>query len=192
MKKTVFGLMTALALTTSPVNADDFVIDTKGMHAFVQFRVKHLGYSWIYGRFNDFSGEFSYDADNPDANRVSIEIDMSSVDTNHAERDKHIRSDDFLDTDKYPTARFVSHSYKPNGDNSAEMTGELTLFGTTKPVTLDVTPIGGGNDPWGGYRQGFEGSATLKPADFGLGIAQKLGPAAAEVELILSVEGVRK
>jgi len=192
MKKVIFGLIATLAFISGPSLANDYVIDTKGMHAFVQFRVKHLGYSWLYGRFNDFSGEFSYDPTKPEASKVAIDINMASVDTNHAERDKHIRSDDFLDTDKHPKASFVSTAYKANGDNTAELTGDLNFNGVTKAVTLDIAYIGGGKDPWGGFRQGFEGRTTLKPADFGVDIAQKLGPSAAEVELILSIEGVRK
>jgi len=192
MKKALLGLVAGLAMINSPVYADDYIIDTKGMHAFVQFRVKHLGYSWLYGRFNDFSGNFSYDPAKPEASKIAIEINMASVDTNHAERDKHIRSDDFLDTDNNPTARFVSTGYKVNGNNTAELTGTLNWNGVTKPVTLEVEPVGGGNDPWGGYRQGFEGRATFKPAEFGLELAKKLGPAAGEVELILSIEGVRQ
>ena len=192
MKKLIFGLAASLALFTSPVSADDYVVDTKGMHAFVQFRVKHLGYSWLYGRFNDFSGEFSYDPAQPEASKINIDIDMTSVDTNHAERDKHIRSDDFLDTAKHPKASFVSKSYTVTGDKTAALTGDMTFNGVTKSITLAVTHVGGGKDPWGGFRQGFEGTATLKPAEFDMDIAKKLGASTAEVELILSIEGVRK
>ena len=117
---------------------------------------------------------------------------MASVDTHHAERDKHIRSGDFLDTGKHPTVRFVSTGYQAGSGNSAQLSGNLTFNGVTKPVSLDVNYVGGGADPWGGFRQGFEGHTTLKPAEFGMDIAAKLGPAAAEVELILSVEGIRQ
>jgi polyisoprenoid-binding protein YceI len=194
MKKALYGLAAGLTLLSTPALtlADNYVIDTKGMHAFVQFRVKHLGYSWLYGRFNDFSGNFSYDPAKPEASKINITINMDSVDSNHAERDKHIRSGDFLNTKKYPEAKFVSTSFTPTGDKTAKLNGNLSWNGTTRPITIDVETIGGGKDPWGGYRQGFEGRTTLKPADFGFDIAKKLGPAAGEVEMMLTIEGVRQ
>ena len=91
---------------------------------------------------------------------------------------------------KYPEARFKSIAYKPTGAGKATLTGELTLRGITKVVTLDVTEIGHGRDPWGGYRRGFEGTTKLKLKDYG--IPKDLGPASAELEMILSVEGIRK
>ena len=182
-----------LCLAWMPLaSADEYVIDTEGAHAFIQFRVKHLGYSWLYGRFNDFEGTFTFDEKKPEKNAISVEIDMASLDSNHALRDKHLRSDDFLDVEKYPTAKFVSKSYTKTGDNTADLSGDLTLHGVTKPVTIKVEHIGGGKDPWGGYRNGFEGRATIKPDEWKIPMMAKLGPASAEVELFLSVEGVRK
>jgi polyisoprenoid-binding protein YceI len=184
----------ACALSAASVysQAADYVIDTKGAHAFVQFRVKHLGYSWLYGRFNEFSGEFSYDEAKPEASKIFVDINTTSLDSNHAERDKHLRSKDFLDTDKFPTAKFVSTAYKPTGAKTAQLTGDLTLHGVTKSITIDVEHIGGGSDPWGGYRNGFEGRTTIKGADFGIDMAKKLGPASGEIEMFLTVEGIRK
>lgn len=177
-------------LAPALASAEKYVIDTEGAHAFVQFRIKHLGYSWLYGRFNVFEGRFTYDENNPNASEVEVVIKTASLDSNHAERDKHLRGTDFLDVDKYPEARFNSTSYKETGINKAVLQGELTLHGVTKPVTIDVTKIGSGPDPWGGYRRGFEGSTSLRLADFG--IDYNLGPASREVELILSVEGIRQ
>ncbi|WP_251359199.1 YceI family protein [Kangiella sp. TOML190] len=173
--------------------ADTYKIDdnTQGAHAFVQFRVKHLGYSWLYGRFNDFSGSFNYDPAKPEASSIEVTVDMNSVDSNHAERDKHIRSSDFLDVKKYPQASFKSTSFEPT-DEGGLMKGELTFFGNTVPVEVMVDTIGGGKDPWGGYRQGFEATATIKPADFGLDLTKRLGPSTSEVELTISVEGVKQ
>lgn len=173
-------------------SAADYVVDTEGAHAFVQFRVKHLGYSWLYGRFNDFSGTFTFDEKDPTKNKISMDVDVTSLDSNHARRDKHLRSDDFLDTDKFPKATFVSTQYKSTGEGKGDLKGDLTLHGVTKPITVEVTHIGGGNDPWGGYRNGFEGSVTIKPAEWGIKMVDKLGPASEEVELFFSLEGVRK
>ncbi|MDE0929148.1 MAG: YceI family protein [Halioglobus sp.] len=190
MKKLLTAVATSLVILSTPTLADNYQIDTE--HTFVQFRVKHLGYSWLNGRFNDFSGNFSYDEAKLGSNSVSIEIKAASVDTHHAERDKHIRSGDFLNTDKHPTVKFVSTSYQAGNNETATVTGNLTFNGVTKPVTLDVVHVGGGEDPWGGFRQGFQGTATLKPAEFGMDLAENLGAAAAEVELTLSIEGIRE
>lgn len=189
------SLITTAALTVALATpfaamADTYAIDKEGSHAFVQFRVQHLGYSWLYGRFNEFDGQFEYDEKNPAAAKVSVEIDTTSVDSNHAERDKHLRSDDFLDVAKYPKATFTSTSFNQAADGSAKLNGDLTLHGVTKPVTLDVEQIGAGADPWGGFRRGFQASTTFKMADFG--ITKNLGPASTHVEMILSVEGIKQ
>lgn len=170
--------------------AADYIIDTKGAHAFIQFHIKHLGYSWLVGRFNRFEGEFSYDEADPDAAKVSVTIDTASIDSNHAERDKHLRDDEFLDVKQFPQARFVSTAYRDLGDGKGELQGELTLHGVTRPLTIAVTTIGAGNDPWGGYRRGFEGRTSFALADFG--IKRNLGPASKEVHLWLGIEGIRE
>jgi polyisoprenoid-binding protein YceI len=192
MKIQIIAFLTLAATLLSPAFAAEerYLIDTEGAHAFVQFRINHLGYSWVYGRFNDFHGTFTYNGGDPSTSQVEVVIKTSSIDSNHAERDKHLRGKDFLDVAEYPEATFRSTSYKETGLNKATLIGELTLRGVTKPVTLDVRRIGNGPDPWGGYRRGFEGTATLRLADFG--IVKDLGPASREVQLILSVEGIRQ
>lgn len=179
-----------ILLLSGATQAADYTIDTKGAHAFIQFHIKHLGYSWLVGRFNRFEGEFSYDEANPNAAKVAVTIDATSIDSNHAERDKHLRDDEFLDVNKFPQARFVSTTYRDLGNGSGELQGELTLHGVTRPLTIAVTAIGAGDDPWGGYRRGFEGRASFALADFG--IKRNLGPASKEVHLWLGIEGIRK
>jgi polyisoprenoid-binding protein YceI len=184
------AVLLALIPLASAQAAETYAIDTTGQHAFVEFRIKHLGYSWLYGRFNDFSGEFVVDRDDPANSRVAVEIDTASIDTNHAERDKHLRSKDFLNVDAHPKARFVSTSVERGGDGTGVIKGDLTLNGVTKPIEIAVEEIGHGPDPWGGYRAGFLGTTTLKLADFA--IDYDLGPASRTVELTLSIEGVRQ
>lgn len=181
-------MMSSLALAAQPAGTYQF--DKQGAHQFVMFKISHLGYSWLYGRFNDFNGSFTVDAENPENSKVEATIQTASVDSNHAERDKHLRNDDFLDVDKYPTATFKSTSIEQTGDDTAKITGDFTLHGVTKPVTLDAKMIGYGDDPWGGYRMGLEASTTLKLSDFG--ITKNLGPASETVEIIISVEGIKK
>ena len=191
-RKTLIGLPAALILSLSAwsTQAADYVIDTKGAHAFIQFKIAHLGYSWLLGRFNTFSGEFSYDEKNPSAAKIKVDIDTASVDSNHAERDKHLRGKEFLDVRSHPKAGFVSTGFKELGNGKAELTGNFTLHGITKPVTISVNHVGHGKDPWGGYRRGFEGRTKFALADFG--IMRNLGPASKEVEIYLSIEGIRK
>jgi polyisoprenoid-binding protein YceI len=193
---TAFVLATATAISAiggpgiAAAAADTYVIDTQGAHAFIQFRIKHLGYSWLYGRFDDFNGTFTYDEENPSASKVQVEIKTASLDSNHAERDKHLRGDDFLDVENFPTATFKSTSYKETGFNKAVLEGELTLKGITKPIKIEVDRIGNGPDPWGGYRRGFQGSTEFALKDYGIDF--NLGPASRNVEMILSVEGIRQ
>ena len=175
------GLMSA----SYTANAADYLIDSKGMHASIKFRVQHLGFSWLYGQFNEFTGTYSYDKDAPEKTAVNVNIKTSSVDTNHAERDKHLRSDDFLNVEKFPEAKFVSTGY-----DGSILKGDLTLNGVTNPVEIAVEMVGEGDDPWGGYRSGFEGKTSFKMADFG--ITKSLGPKSTDVEMILSVEGVKQ
>lgn len=173
-----------------PVMAADYVIDKEGQHAFVNFKISHLGYSWLYGTFKDFDGSFSFDASSPQDSKVKVTLKTASVDSNHAERDKHLRSADFLNVSKYPTATFESTAVKSTGSGTADITGNLTLNGVTKPVVIAATFVGEGKDPWGGYRAGFAGTTTLHLKDFD--IQKDLGPASQDVQLTISVEGVRQ
>lgn len=191
MKKSILSLVLLnMVLLVTPVKAADYVIDTEKAHAFIQFQIKHLGYSWLLGRFNSFDGEFSYDEKNPSAASIRVNIDPASIDSNHAERDKHLRGKDFLHVDKYPKAQFVSTSFEEKGDGKAVLKGDFTLHGVTRPMTIDVQHIGHGKDPWGGYRRGFSGTTSFALKDFG--IDYDLGPASREVQLFLSIEGIRK
>ncbi|MCB1869757.1 MAG: YceI family protein [Gammaproteobacteria bacterium] len=192
MKKRQFMPLIAAAgiALSAPLSAEEYLIDTQGAHAFVQFKISHLGYSWVIGRFNDFRGSFSYYEQNPAASKVSVTINTASVDSNHAERDKHLRSADFLEVNSFGTATFTSTSFEEQGNGKALLKGDLTLHGVTMPVTIDVTHIGAGKDPWGGYRRGFEGTTRLGLKDFG--IPKDLGPASQEVEIFLSIEGIRQ
>lgn len=178
------------AMMALPTQAADYVIDTQGAHAFVQFKISHLGYSWLYGRFNTFTGDFSYDAAKLAESKIQLTIDTASVDSNHAERDKHLRSADFLNVSKHPKATFVSTKVVPKAGDNFDLHGDLTLNGVTKEVVIAAQKLGEGKDPWGGYRAGFAGTTTLTLKDFD--IKMDLGPASSTVQLELTVEGIRK
>lgn len=170
--------------------AADYVIDTKGAHASIQFRVKHLGYSWLTGRFNKFDGTFSYDAQAPENTRIEVNIDPASIDSNHAERDKHLRGKDFLHVQRYKSAKFVGTGLEVLSDGKMLLTGKLTLHGRTKPVQIQVSEIGEGKDPWGGYRHGFSGFTVINTSDFGM--KSVLRKESRQIELFLNIEGVRQ
>ena len=144
LKKTTLGLtLASLLLAAGTASAANYKIDKEGQHAFIEFRIKHLGYSWLYGSFNDFDGGFTFDEKDPAADKVNVTINTTSVFTNHAERDKHLRSAEFLNVSKHPQATFKSTSVKKEGDNLA-VTGDFTLNGVTKPLTLQAKLLGQG------------------------------------------------
>lgn len=191
MKKLMLSsLMAAALISSSFVNAADYVIDTKGAHASIQFKIKHLGYSWLTGRFNTFEGNFSYDSNQPNKSSIAVEIDTASVDSNHAERDKHLKGSDFLAVSKFDKATFKSTNITFSDATNGVVKGDFTLHGVTKNISFPVTKVGEGNDPWGGYRVGFTGQVSIKLADYG--IEYNLGPASTHVEITLDVEGVRQ
>ncbi|MDX8388035.1 MAG: YceI family protein [Ghiorsea sp.] len=188
LKGILFTGLLALGLSM-PAQAATYDIDDKGAHAFIQFKIQHLGYSWLLGRFNTFDGQFNYDEKNPNASSVQVTIDTASVDSNHALRDKHLRSKDFLLVDRYPEAKFVSTSFSEHGKDIT-LKGKFTLHGVTKDIVIKGAHIGAGNDPWGGYRRGFEGHTTIKLKDYD--VLMDLGPASQEVQLYFSIEGIRQ
>jgi polyisoprenoid-binding protein YceI len=184
MKK-FFATAAILSSLATPSWAADYDIDVQGAHAFINFKVSHLGYSWVTGRFNKFDGNFSYDPDNLAASTLAVKIDTTSFDSNHAQRDKHIRGDDFLDAGEFPEASFVSKSIEGEGDNFI-IHGDFTMKGMTKPLAIRAKKIGEGKDPWGGYRAGFEGTAELNMADWGF--KMDFG----KIYLELVAEGIRR
>ena len=197
LKKTFAALALGTALfSAGQAMAAEYKIDKEGQHAFVDFKISHLGYSFITGTFKDWDGNFSWDPAKPEASKIDVTLKTVSVDTNHAERDKHIKSKDFLDVAEYPTATFKSTKVTPTGKNAegqltADVAGDLTLTGVTKPVVIKATFIGEGKDPWGGYRAGFEGKLDINRKDFAPK-SMDLGSLSDKVELYFVFEGVQQ
>jgi polyisoprenoid-binding protein YceI len=180
--------LTIVATAISPIAlAENYKLDPG--HSFVSFKIQHLGFSVMQGRFNELEGAFSYDEADPGSAEVSVTIKTDSVDTNHAKRDKHLRDEDFLNVSKYPEATFKSTKFEEKGE-TATLEGVLTLHGVARPVMLDVQHVGHGKDPWGGYRRGFSASTTIKRSDFDM--SYDLGPASDEMHLEISIEGIRE
>ncbi len=185
---TAFALAGSLLVSTAAIAAPEkYTVDPT--HSFVLFSVSHLGFSFVEGRFNELSGSFVYDPDNPAASKIDMEVKTASIDSNHAERDRHLRNADFLNVDRYPTATFTTTGFEPNGDNGV-LKGNLTLHGVTKPIEVAVEFVGAGQDPWGGYRRGYVGTTTIKRSDFNMNF--NLGPAADTVTLRFVIEGIRQ
>ncbi|HKI62583.1 MAG TPA: YceI family protein [Mariprofundaceae bacterium] len=192
MKHLLGAILLSIAFALPAQAVENYAIDIKGHHAFIQFKVKHLGFSWILGTFKDFDGSFVYDEAHPENNRVNVSIDTASLDTNHAERNKHLRSADFFDVEAFPKATFTSTSYKATGKDKGIVYGTLNLHGVSKDIAIEVSQLGTGPDPWGGYRRGFEGHTTLHLSDYNMKKAAMLGPVAENVKIFLSIEGVRQ
>jgi len=190
LKKSLLVSTFAVALLSPLASAADYIVDHKGAHASINFKIKHLGYSWLTGRFDNFSGDFSFDEKNINASKISVKIDTASVNSNHGERDKHLRSGDFLEVSKFSEASFVSSSITDKGDNKLEVKGLFTFHGVSKTITIDAVKVGEGKDPWGGYRAGFSGTTRIALKDFD--VKMNLGPASSHVELEFHIEGVRK
>lgn len=167
----------------------DYKIDKEGQHAFIDWKISHLGYSYIHGTFKDWDGTFSWDAAKPEASKIAVDVKTASLWSNHAERDKHIASKDFIDVAKFADAKFVSTAVKSTGEKTADVTGDLTFHGVTKPVTFKATFNGEGKDPWGGERAGFNAKTTIDLNDFGV---KGPGPTSQTVDLDISLEGVKQ
>jgi len=155
-----------LAVAAAPaLAADTFVIDHT--HSQASFQVRHL-FSSVRGRFTTFEGTIAMDAAKPEASSVTFTIDAGSIDTDNADRDRHLRSSDFFDVENHPTITFTSEQVKATGKDSYAVTGTLTMRGVSKTITLPVAYLGAGNDPWGNSRAGFSTAITLNRKDYGI------------------------
>lgn len=136
-------------------------------HSEVFFQVRHL-VTKVRGRFSDFEGTIVMDEANPEASSVNFSINTASIDTNVADRDAHLRSGDFFAADEHPKLTFKSSKITKKGAESYDVTGDLTIRGTSKTVTIPVSFLGVAKDPWGQSKAGFEAETSLNRKDFGL------------------------
>ena len=186
LKTIAIGISLSLTLPVL-VQAASYTIDPS--HSFVKFETSHLGVSKLSGRFNKIAGKLKYDPAAGDGSQsVEVSIDTNSLDTNWADRDKHLRSGDFFNVEKFTNATFKSTKF--SGDASGgTLTGTLTFLGVSKNIKFPITKIGEGKDPWGGYRVGFEGIYKMTRKDFGMDF--NLGPAAELVDVTLQIEAIK-
>lgn len=168
MKKFSFVLVAALVLTLTSAfaEAETFVVDKN--HSVAGFRIRHM-MSAVTGKFEDFSGTATLDRANPANSSVEFTIKTASINTNVADRDKHLRSAEFFEVEKYPTITFKSSKITPTGTKDLyNVTGNFSMHGVTKQITIPVQFIGFGKDPWGKERAGFELETTLNRKDYGI------------------------
>ena len=180
-----------LALTTT-LRADTYTIDAS--HTSIVFGISHFGYSYTYGRFNRTNGNFVWDNANPAASQFQIAIDAASIDSNDPKRDDHLRNADFFNVKQFPVISFQSTAVKPAVPNPTgdmyDVTGNLTIHGVTKQVTLPMKKLGEGLGPYGKYRCGFFCQTTINRSDFGMtNMLPKIGD---QVAVTISFEGLRQ
>lgn len=165
-------------------------------HTHVEFSVKHMMITSVKGRFTDVTGTIHLDDGKPARSSVEATLKAASVDTRVDQRDTHLRSADFLDVERFPEITFRSTRVEPRGDGHALVTGDLTIHGVTKPITLDVTEEGRTKDPWGGERVGFSATGRLDRREFGLVWNQALETGGLvvgnDVRISIEVEAVRQ
>ena len=179
------ALISAFVLSANA--ADTFKVDP--VHSFVLFSVQHLGIANTYGRFNDISGTVVFDKDNPSKSSVELSVQVESLDTHNSIRDRSVKSPDFFDAKQFPTMTFKSTKVEGSGD-TLKVTGDLTIHGVTKPMTVDFKKGGEGKGVFGEMRGGGETHFTIRRSDFGMNFQQ--GAIGDEVNIILSLEGIKK
>ena len=158
--------MTTSTPTTFSTLTGDYTFDTA--HSRLGFVARHAMVTKVRGSFNEFEGTAKIDGDNPANSVVALTIQVASVDTRNEQRDGHLRTNDFLDIEKFPTITFTSTEVKHLGGDDFEVTGDLTIKDVTKQVTLPLEFQGTATDPFGNQRIGFEGSTTIVRSDFGV------------------------
>ena len=159
-------------------------------HSNVEFAVKHLMISTVRGRFADVQGTVTENEEDPAKSSINVVINTASIDTRQEQRDAHLRSGDFFDSEKFPTMTFVSRKIEPKGDAEFRVTGDLTIRDITREVVLAVTSEGRGGDPWGGQRAGFSATAKINRSEFNLTWNQALefGGVAVGDEIKISID----
>lgn len=156
----------AVALASASAWAGNYKLDES--HTQVGFKVKHLVISTVSGRFNKFAGNFEFEPKKGEIKGLNVEIEASSIDTNEPDRDKHLKSPDFFDVEKFTKLTFVSKKTVTKENKPTKIEGELTIHGIKKSVTLEVDYKGSTIDPWGNERIAFEASTQVNRKDYGL------------------------
>lgn len=185
----VIAMTALLGINTSPVKAENYKLDDQ--HCSVVFVTSHFGFSYTYGMFGKYAGQFSVDMKNPTAATFQFVIDAASLDTKSAMRDEHLRGPDFFNVKQFPQITFASKSVSMAEDGKTlNITGDLKLHGVTKSIVLPLTYVGAGKGPYGNDRIGFFGRLVVKRSEFGMGaMAPSIGD---DVTISISFEGLKQ
>ncbi|MET8569029.1 YceI family protein [Streptomyces sp. NPDC004783] len=168
----LFGKKTATPAAPAAVSPDlaaltgDYQIDPS--HSTIGFVARHAMVTNVKGKFLDFTGTLRLDGTDPSRSTASLDVTMDSIDTGSADRDGHLKSADFFKTDEFPAMTFRSTKAEALGGDDYRITGDLTILGTTKPLTIDLEFNGSATDPFGNERVGFEGKAEILRSEWGL------------------------
>jgi len=179
------GLMGSLSVTAAPAT---YEIDPA--HSSVDFKIRHLGISWVRGSFGEIAGEVTVDPENPEKSVIEVTVQAASVDTRNDKRDEHLRSDEYFDVENHPTLTFKSSGVKKTGENTYEVTGDFTLLGVTKPITVMLTDSGEIEAQEKTRRGGEVEEFTISRSDFGMD--EMVGPIGDEVHILLAFSTIKK
>mgnify|MGYP006289723687 CR=1 FL=1 len=184
----IISFLVTIPFSLPAAAAQTYKIDP--VHSSVIFRIKHLDITYVYGRFNTPSGTLQFDRNDENNNAIEMKVEAVNVDTDNSKRDKHLQSEDFFHVIQYPYISFKSNSFKEIEPDVYEVSGDLTLHGVTKPLTVTARHTGSGEDPWGGQRIGFESTFPVTRSDFG--VAGSPDSVADAVQITVSIEAIRQ
>jgi polyisoprenoid-binding protein YceI len=194
LRKTLLAVASSLALAVPALAGDTYVVDKT--HSEVSFQVRHMMVSKVRGVFTDFGGTINYDKAKPESSSVEISIKTASINTNNEKRDAHLRSEDFFFAEKFPEITFKSTKIVSKGDNKYDVSGDFTMRGVTKQITLPVTLVGEQKGMGGETRIGFETGITLNRKDYGLAWNRALETGGVvvgdEVVITINIEAVKQ
>lgn len=190
LSKVSAAALLVAAVCTSTASAAPATWSVDPVHSAVLFRIHHMGAGYTWGRFNELSGSIVLDEANLAGSSVKVEIKTASVDTNSKARDEHLSGPDFFDAGQFPTITFASTSIKKNGDAAFDVTGDLTLHGVKKSITVKMDKTGSGKDMKGKEIVGFEGTVTILRSEYD--IKKYLPNIGDEVRLTLAFEAIKQ
>lgn len=182
----IIGICVGLVSPDILLAADTYLVDND--HTSVQFKITHVGISWVHGRFNEVDGKVVLDSD-PAKSSIDISIKVESIDTKVKKRDEHLRSADFFDAEKHPAITFKSTKVRPT-KGGLEVIGTVTIHGKSKPMTLELVGGKSAEFPPGVHRVGYSTSFVLKRSDFDM--KTMLGPIGDEVHAEISFEAIKQ
>lgn len=188
-----FVLVAALFLSNAWAQKEEvhtYKIDAA--HTSVVFKINHLGFSNVWGQIPGATGTFTINEAKPEKSTLEVSLDADKVNTHEPKRDKHLKSPDFFNSKQFPKIIFKSKSVKKLDANKYEISGELTMHGATKPLTIVFQRARTGQDPWGNTRTGGETSFKIKRSDFGMNFMIGENQVGDEVEMFVSLEGIRQ